>query len=45
MDAVAGASSEPRKEWVTPELQKIDIDQTSAAGGGIDPDGAVAATT
>jgi len=32
MDALVETSSEPRKEWVTPELKKIDIDAITAIG-------------
>jgi hypothetical protein len=39
MDAIIETSLEPRKEWVTPELKKIDIDQITAAGGGFFDDG------
>jgi hypothetical protein len=39
MDAFVETSLEPRKEWVTPELKKIDIDQITAAGGGFTADG------
>jgi hypothetical protein len=42
MDAIVETSLEPRKEWVTPELKKIDIDQITAAGGGIAADGNIA---
>jgi len=41
MDAFVETSLEPRKEWVTPELKKIDIDQITAAGGGFTYDGPV----
>jgi hypothetical protein len=38
MDNVAGTIQEPRKEWVTPELKKVDLEQITAAfpGGGAD---------
>ena len=41
MDAFVETSLEPRKEWVTPELKKIDIDEITAAQLGINADGAV----
>jgi hypothetical protein len=41
MDAFVETSFEPRKEWVTPELKKIDIDQITAAGGGLNTDGSI----
>jgi hypothetical protein len=41
MDAFVETNLEPRKEWETPELKKIDIDQITAAGGGLNDDGAV----
>jgi len=41
MNAFVETSLEPRKEWVTPELKKIDIDQITAAGGGLNDDGSV----
>jgi hypothetical protein len=40
MDDPVETSPEPREEWETPELKKIDIDQISAAGGGFVADGA-----
>jgi hypothetical protein len=30
---------EPRKEWVAPELKKIDVEEITAGGGGGGPDG------
>jgi hypothetical protein len=42
MDALIETSLEPRKEWVTPELKKIDIAIITAAGGGFTPDGTTA---
>ena len=39
MTGVAETSLEPRKEWVKPELKKIDIEQITAAGGGHRVDG------
>lgn len=32
MDAIVETSLEPRKEWVAPELKKIDIDAITAIG-------------
>jgi len=32
MDAIVETSLEPRKEWVTPELKKIDIAVITAIG-------------
>jgi hypothetical protein len=32
MESVEEGSLEPRKEWVRPELKKIDIEQITAAG-------------
>jgi hypothetical protein len=40
MDAVVETSTEPRKEWVTPGLAKIDIDRISAADAAFNSDGA-----
>jgi hypothetical protein len=37
MEKVIKTSVEPRKEWVTPELKKVDIEQitaTNVGGGG-----------
>ena len=39
MDSFVETSLEPRKNWATPELKKIDIDQITAAGGGFNDDG------
>jgi hypothetical protein len=39
MDKVIAMSAEPRKEWVTPELKKVDIELITAAGGSSTPDG------
>ena len=39
MDKVIAMSAEPRKEWVTPELKKVDIEQITALGGGPTNDG------
>jgi len=33
------ATSEPRKEWVAPELKKIDVEEITAALGGHADDG------
>jgi hypothetical protein len=38
MDALIETSVEPRKEWVTPELKKIDIAIITAIGIGPGPD-------
>jgi hypothetical protein len=32
MDRVVETSQDPRKEWATPELKKIDIEQITANG-------------
>jgi hypothetical protein len=40
IDDLIETSLEPREEWVTPELKKIDIDQISAADGAFNSDGA-----
>jgi hypothetical protein len=32
------ATSEPRKEWVTPELKKIDVEEITAAGTNVTDD-------
>jgi hypothetical protein len=34
MNKVDETNVEPRKEWVTPELKKIDIEQITAANSG-----------
>jgi hypothetical protein len=39
MDAFVETSLEPRKEWATPELKKIDIDQITASSSGFVADG------
>jgi len=39
MKKVIKRSREPRKEWTAPELNKIDIEQITAAGGGHRVDG------
>jgi len=41
MDKVIAMSAEPRKEWVTPELRKVDIELITATGlnPGADTDG------
>jgi hypothetical protein len=33
------AASEPKKEWVAPELKKIDVEEITASGGGPTFDG------
>jgi len=38
MDEVVEAIQDPRKEWVTPELKKIDLEQITASGS-INPSG------
>jgi len=38
MNAIVETSLEPRKEWATPELKKIDIDQITAANKGLTAD-------
>jgi len=38
MDKVIETSVEPRKEWVTPELKKVDIEQITATGGNLGSD-------
>jgi hypothetical protein len=38
MDASEETSLEPRKEWVTPELKKIDIDAITGLGPEISND-------
>jgi hypothetical protein len=40
MENVVETSIEPRKEWVTPELQMIDIEQFTATGVSTSADGA-----
>jgi len=32
MDYVIETKDEPRKEWATPELQKIDLEEITASG-------------
>ena len=39
MDKVIETSVEPRKEWVAPELKKVDIEQITAFGGNPGGDG------
>ena len=34
MENVMETSVEPRKEWVAPELKKVDIEQITANGAG-----------
>jgi hypothetical protein len=41
MDKVIDTSVETRKEWVAPELKKIDIEQITASGVGTSSDGHV----
>ena len=38
MNAIVETSLEPRKEWATPELKKIDIDQITAGHQGVTGD-------
>lgn len=38
MDAFVETSLEARKEWATPELKKIDIDQITASYNGFTSD-------
>ncbi len=38
MDAIVETSLEPRKEWATPELKKIDIAAITAIGPSDGPD-------
>jgi hypothetical protein len=33
MDMKIEANVEPRKEWATPELKKVDIQEITASGG------------
>ena len=39
MNMVIETIVEPRKEWVTPELKKVDIELITASGGSNVPDG------
>lgn len=39
MDNVAETIQEPRKEWVTPELKKVDLEQITAHDSKISWDG------
>jgi hypothetical protein len=39
MDNVIDTRVEPRKEWVTPELKKVDIEQITAGSSSSDTDG------
>ena len=39
MDPFVETDPEPRQEWETPVLKKIDIDQVTMAGGGFLADG------
>jgi hypothetical protein len=38
MDKVIAMSAEPRKEWVTPELRKVDIELITAGTAATDSD-------
>jgi hypothetical protein len=42
MDEVVDTIQEPRKEWSTPELKKVDLEQITASGfsDGFDGEGA-----
>jgi hypothetical protein len=39
MDHVIETNDEPRKEWATPELKKIDVEEITAGGAGPTDDG------
>ena len=39
MDHVIETNDEPRKEWATPELKKIDVEEITAFGSGTNSDG------
>jgi hypothetical protein len=45
MNKVTESNVEPRKEWVTPELKKVDIEQITAAGTNSAIDGAFTANS
>lgn len=39
MDNLVETNLEPRKEWVAPELKKIDVEEITAAGSTVSGEG------
>jgi len=39
MEDLFDATLEPRKEWVAPELKKVDVDEITAGSSGTGSDG------